>query len=133
MQQDNGSASPDEAFFRALETRRTHALVARDMAELEALHAPEYQLITPSGKVFGREAYLGAIAAEPFYAGWELGETMAVRVSAQMAVVRYQACLRFPSGREVLCWHTDSYEHRAAGWQAVWSQATEIVTKPTRT
>lgn len=126
MQQDNGSTPPDETFFRALETRRARALVARDMAVLEALHAPEYQLITPSGKVFGREAYLAAVAAEPFYAGWEVGETVLVRASAQMALIRYQARLNFPSGRELLCWHMDSYERRTAGWQAVWSQATQI-------
>jgi hypothetical protein len=114
-----------EAFFCALEARRTQALVDRDLATLEALHAPEYQLITPSGKVFSREAYLGAIRSEPFYAAWD-AEPMSVRLSERMAIVRYQALLTFPSGRVVRCWHTDSYERRSAGWQAVWSQATEI-------
>lgn len=33
---------------------------------------------------------------------------------------------RFPSGREVTCWHIDAYENRAGLWQAVWSQATEV-------
>lgn len=117
--------APPEAFFRALELRRTQALVARDMVTLEALHAPDYQLITPAGKVFSRQAYLDAIRAEPFYAAWE-ADAMSVRTSAQMAIVRYQARLRFPSGREVVCWHTDSYERRPAGWQAVWSQATAL-------
>ncbi|WP_072429315.1 nuclear transport factor 2 family protein [Chitinimonas taiwanensis] len=117
---------PDAAFFRALEARRTRALVARDMAVLEALHAQEYQLITPGGKVFSREAYLGAIRAEPFYAAWEVEGTMSVRLSAHMAMVRYQAKLCFPSGRVVICWHTDSYELGPQGWQAVWSQATEL-------
>jgi hypothetical protein len=82
-------------------------------------------LITPAGKVLSREAYLDVVNAEPFYAAWEAG-AMRVRVSAQMAVVRYQARLRFPSGREVTCWHTDVYERRVQGWQAVWSQATPI-------
>jgi hypothetical protein len=116
---------PPEEFFRALELRRTRALVDRDLATLEELHAPDYQLITPRGQVLSRGAYLGAITAGPFYAAWEIG-TMGFRISAQMAVLRYQALLRFPSGREVTCWHTDSYERRADGWQAVWSQATEI-------
>jgi len=120
---------PTEEFFRALETRRTRALVERDLATLEELHASDYQLITPTGKVFSREAYLGAIKAEPFYAGWEIG-TMSFRTSAHMAVVRYKALLRFPSGREMVCWHTDSYERRSQGWQAVWSQATEIPQTP---
>lgn len=119
-------STPDEAFFRLLEQRRTRALVARDLATVEALHAPDYQLITPAGKVFTRAAYLAAVSAEPFYAAWEVLGEMSVRCSASMAVVRYQARLEFPSGRAVLCWHTDSYEWRPAGWQAVWSQATEV-------
>ena len=119
------SPVPTEEFFRTLELRRTRALVARDLTTLEALHAPDYQLITPSGKVFCREAYLSAIAAGPFYSGWEVGE-MIIRRSPQMAVVRYKARLGFPSGRVLVCWHTDTYERSAQGWQAVWSQATEL-------
>jgi hypothetical protein len=121
----SGMPVPPEEFFRALELRRTRALVDREVAALEALHAAEYQLITPRGQVLSRAAYLDAIKAGPFYAGWEIG-AMSFRISAQMAIVRYKALLRFPSGREVTCWHTDSYERRAEGWQAVWSQATEI-------
>lgn len=119
------SRAPTEKFFRTLELRRTRALVERDLATLEALHAPDYQLITPSGKVFSRQAYFSAIEAEPFYSGWEVGE-MIVRRSPQMAVVRYKARLGFPSGRVLVCWHTDSYERSAQGWQAVWSQATAL-------
>ena len=117
--------TPSAQFFRALEERRTRALVERDMATLEELHARNYQLITPAGKAFTRKTYLAAVKAEPFYAAWEVGE-MAVRMSADMAVVRYRARLRFPSGRVIVCWHTDSYERSAGRWQAVWSQATEI-------
>jgi phage baseplate assembly protein W len=118
-------AAPSEDFFRALELERTQALVNRDMPVLQRMHAPEYQLITPAGSTFSRERYLSAVAAEPFYAGWEAG-AMQVRVAAEMAIVRYQARLRFPSGKVVVCWHTDSYERRAGAWQAVWSQATEV-------
>jgi hypothetical protein len=116
---------PDAAFFEALERRRTRALVERDLATLEELHAPGYELVTPVGKVFKRRDYLDAIAREPFYAGWEVAD-MAFRLSAQMAIVRYVATLRFPSGREVVCRHTDSYELNNGRWQAVWSQATEL-------
>jgi len=119
-----GDEPEDEAFFRALELRRTRALVERDMGKLEELHAPEYELITPAGRMFTRERYLETLAREPFYAAWEAGE-MTFRLSADMAIVRYEARLRFPSGREMLCWHTDAYERRAGRWQAVWSQATE--------
>ena len=121
----NNAGYADEAFFRELELRRTRALVERNMAELEELHAPEYELITPAGRVFSRTRYLEAIAREPFYEGWEVAD-MAFRISAAMAVLRYKAKLRFPSGREVLCWHTDVYEKRVGQWQAVWSQATEL-------
>lgn len=112
-------------FFRELERTRTCAIVARDMATIEHLHAPEYELVTPAGVVFSRARYLGAIAAAPFYASWTHGP-MQVRTSPAMVMVRYQAQLTFPSRRVVTCWHTDAYELRVAGWQAVWSQATEI-------
>jgi hypothetical protein len=121
LQHEGGSAE----FFRELELRRTRALVERDMATLNALHAPEYELITPGGRVFDRKRYFAAIESEPFYAAWEVGE-MAFRTSPSMAIVRYKARLTFPSGRVVTCWHTDSYEKRAELWQAVWSQATEV-------
>ena len=117
--------APDEEFFRELELRRTRALVERDLETLKELHAPEYELITPAGRVFDRKRYLSAIESEPFYAGWEVGD-MAFRISPSMAIVRYKARLVFPSGREVTCWHTDAYEDRAGLWQAVWSQATEV-------
>ena len=112
-------------FFGTLERRRTAALVGRDMQTIEELHAPEYELITPTGRVFTREEYLAAVAQGPFYAGWEANE-MNFRISSNMAIVRYKALLRFPSGQELLCWHTDTYERRAGQWQAVWSQATEL-------
>ena len=115
----------DEDFFLALERRRTRALVERDMEVLQQLHAPEYELVTPAGRVFKRAEYLGTIEREPFYTGWEIGD-MSCRLGADMAVIRYKATLRFPSGTTVLCWHTDSYEKRQGQWQAVWSQATEL-------
>jgi hypothetical protein len=119
-------SAPGEGFFRTLEERRTLALVQRDLATLEELHAPEYQLVTPAGGVFTREAYLGRIRAAPFYAAWEVLGEMSFRLSAHMAVIRYKARIQFPSGRVFVCWHTDTYELRDCGWQAVWSQATEV-------
>jgi hypothetical protein len=112
-------------FFRTLEVRRTSAIVERNLEEIERLHAPEYQLITPAGRTFSRTRYLEMIKAEPFYAAWDHGP-MEVRVSAEMAVVRYQARITLRSGRLVECWHTDTYELRASAWLAVWSQATEL-------
>jgi hypothetical protein len=115
----------NDDFFCALEVSRTRAIVNRNMEEIERLHAPEYELVTPPGNVYTRERYLAAIAAQPFYAAWEHRE-MRVRISAAMAVVRYQATITFPSGRVVECWHTDTYELREGAWLAVWSQATQL-------
>src|SRR5512134_3453330 len=103
-------SAPTEECFRALEDRRARALVQRDLATLEELHAPEYQLVTPTGKVLTREVYLGAVRTEPFYEAWEALGEMSFRLSAHMAVVRYKARIQFPSGRVFVCWHTDSYE-----------------------
>jgi len=112
-------------FFIALERRRTTALVQRDLPVIEELHAPEYELVTPGGRVFSRAEYVGAIATESFYSGWESSE-FRVRIAGTMAVLRYKAKIWFPSGREFLVWHIDTYEKRAGRWQAVWSQATEL-------
>jgi hypothetical protein len=52
-----------------------------------------------------------------------------VRLHGDAAVIRYQSQIqilvsgKLDSGR---FWHTDSYEKRHGGWQAVWSQATRI-------
>lgn len=115
-----------EQFFIDLERRRTQALVAGDMAVVECMHAPGYELITPAGVVFSRERYLAAIAEGPFYTAWEMGEDVRVRASAEMALLRYQARLHFPSGKVVHCWHTDAYALHSGEWQALWSQATAI-------
>ncbi len=112
------------AHVRTLEIKRTQALVAKDMVVARAMHAPEYQLITPAGKTFTRESYLHAIeSGELNYAKWEAGP-MQVRATERMAVVRYQANLVFSSGNSIRCWHTDTYECIDGTWRAVWSQAT---------
>ena len=116
---------PSEDFFRALEARRTQALVDRDVETIRRLHAPDYELISVPGRVISLARYLALMAHEAFYAGWTHGP-MRVRVSPGMAAVRYQAHIRFPSGKEVDCWHTDLYACEAGEWRAVWSQATEL-------
>jgi Domain of unknown function (DUF4440) len=112
------------------EQQRIAALLAADMPTLWALHAPHYQLITPAGTVFSRERYLGMIEAGTLrYQRWEPGE-MAVRAAATMAIVRYRVVLQLGQGADpgtpLNCWHTDSYELLEDGWQAVWSQATQL-------
>jgi hypothetical protein len=114
--------------LRALEVQRTRALVARDIETARRLHATEYQLVTPAGRAFDLDGYLGAIAdGSLVYAAWEMGP-VDVRLGTDMALLRYRAVIAFPSGKRVHVWHTDSYERRGDAWLAVWSQATEIKT-----
>lgn len=117
-------------FIREIETTRTRALVARDVALLWQLHAPNYQLITPLGRTYTRERYLDEIESGALqYLRWEHC-AMNVRVSERMAIVRYQATLELDAGdghgTPFACWHTDSYELADDAWRVVWSQATAI-------
>ena len=122
-------ASPAD-HLREIERVRTAALVQRDMAVALPLHAPHYQLISPSGVSFTRDRYLGLIGdGSLVYRQWTAGP-MAVRISAQMAMLRYRATLAVGDGvgqgQPFECWHTDTYECLDGAWQAVWSQATRI-------
>lgn len=116
--------------IRQVEHSRIQALMACHMELLWQLHAPDYQLITPSGRTFTRDRYLGDIEAGRLrYLRWDVGP-MDVRVCGQMALVRYRATLELDAGNgrgtPFECWHTDSYEPAGELWQAVWSQATAI-------
>jgi hypothetical protein len=54
---------------------------------------------------------------------------MRVRASGEAAIVRYRVRIEVWFGDQRdggEFWHTDAYELREAGWQAVWSQATRI-------
>jgi hypothetical protein len=117
--------------LRALERERLRALVDADMEVAGRLHADDFQLINPLGGSLSKAEYLGAIASGDIdYLVWE-PETIAVKVYADAAVIRYRATLQIkvkalpdaPSGR---FWHTDLYEKRNGAWQVVWSQATQI-------
>jgi len=113
-----------------VERSRLKALVDRDMELAWQLHAPDFQLITPSGRSFTRDRYLSKIEEGVLrYLRWEPGP-MDVRVHAETALVRYQATLELDSGdghgTPFQCWHIDSYELNGTLWQVVWSQATAI-------
>ncbi len=116
---------PDADYFRALEVERTQALVDRDVATIRRLHTPDYELISVPGRVMSLDRYLSLMANDVFYAKWQHGP-MRVQVSEGMAAVRYQATITFPSGKVVVCWHTDLYTRQAGAWRAVWSQATQL-------
>ncbi len=101
------------------------------MALALAIHAPDYMLISPLGRTFTRERYLGMIESGAMdYRLWEHGD-MSVRMTQAMTLIRYQATIAFGSadklGDPFKVWHTDSYELIGETWQAVWSQATKIV------
>ena len=116
--------------LRHTERSRLRALVAADTQAARALHADDFQLVTPIGSMLSREQYLGAIASGHMrYVSWEPGE-IAVRLYGNAAVLRYQAQLEINFGGQAVprsrYWHIDSYERRDGLWQAVWSQATAI-------
>lgn len=116
----------DADFFIALERRRTEALVRRDLAAARALHAPDYQLVTPGGAAFSLDEYLGKIeAGRLIYTRWDF-EGVAVRSGADLSALRYRATLCFEGGEPFEVWHLDLYERREERWVAAWSQATAI-------
>jgi hypothetical protein len=123
--------SLDAAAIRDTERERLRSLVHADMEAAGALHAEDYQLITPRGYAMSKQEYLGRIASGGLrYRVFEPVSDMAVRGSADVALVRYQARISVAEddGAESLitCWHTDCYEWQDERWQAVWSQATAI-------
>ncbi len=114
----------------AVERERLRALVDADVDRAAPFHAEDFQLVTPSGRVYSKEGYLEAIrSGDIAYTAWEAGE-IAVRTYGDVAVIRYPSEIAFtldgtrtPRGRY---WHTDLYERRDGRWQVVWSQATAI-------
>ena len=113
-----------------VERRRLRALVDADLAAAEALHADDFQLITPRGFAYSKEGYLDAVASGLIdYLVWE-PDAIEARVHHDAGCLRYAANLdmRF-DGRETGArryWHTDYYERRDGRWRVLWSQATEI-------
>ncbi len=116
--------------FRSLERARLRALVERDMELAQALHSPDFHLVTPGGKTRSRESYLTAVQTGAItYLKWQAADIM-VRRFNEVVLLRYQAELEMPSQAggtsSFVCWHTDSYELHNGFWQVVFSQATRI-------
>lgn len=122
----------DATALRDIERKRLRSLVAADMDTADALHAADYELITPRGYAMSKHDYLGRIASGRLrYLVFEPVSDIAVRGGGEVALLRYQARISVSeeSGDDaavMTCWHTDCYERRDARWQAVWSQATVI-------
>jgi hypothetical protein len=121
----------DADLLRDTERRRLRALVDADTAAAMPLHAPDFQLVTPSGSTMTREEYLGRLASKYLdYVVWE-PDSISVRVYGTAAVLRYKSRLiMVVAGRDTIRpfahWHTDLYEKHDGHWQVVWSQATAI-------
>jgi len=114
-----------------IERARLHALVEADMDTANRLHADDFQLVTPSGRTYSKEEYLGDVASgELDYLVWEPISDIAVRLRGQMAHIRYRSQLEIVAGGHKsvgFYWHTDTYERNGGQWQVVWSQATRIM------
>ena len=114
--------------LRSTERERLRALVAGDVERAAQLHTEDFQLINPLGGALSKEQYLGGIGSgQIHYLYWE-PESIAVRLYADVAVIRYRSELEIvvkghhiPRRRN---WHTDLYERHGTQWQVVWSHAT---------
>jgi hypothetical protein len=122
--------SDADADLERLERARLQALVGADLDVARTLHADDYELVTPGGQALTKEGYLGGIATGRLrYRTFEPVGPIRARVRGATAILRYRVCIdiHWEGGRdEGEFWHTDYWEQRAAGWQAVWSQATRI-------
>lgn len=118
--------------LRATERSRLRALVEADMAVADALHAGDYQLITPGGGTLSKDEYLAGIADGTLrYRRFEPVGDLQVRIWGSAAALRYQVSIEVDADGTSFqdrCWHTDVYELRDERWVALWSQATRIRT-----
>lgn len=116
--------------LRRTELGRLAAIVNRDGKALEALHAPDFVLCTPTGTVWSRRHYLdGLVDGSIRYTRFEPSTPLEVVVDSELAVIRYRSVIeisvdhRAPGSLE--CWHLDVYERGdREQWQCRWSQAT---------
>ena len=129
MSSDGEDVSAAHQLLEA-ERQRLRALVDGDLEVAGAMHADDYQLVTPGGRVLSKREYLDGIASgELDYLVFEADSDVAVKSFADVGMVRYRARIEIelPDGRDAgMFWHTDTYERRDGRWQAVWSQATRI-------
>ena len=114
--------------LRSTERERLRALLAGDVERAAQLHTEDFQLINPLGGALSKEQYLGGIGSgQIHYLYWE-PESIAVRLYADVAVIRYRSELEIVvKGHHIprrRYWHTDLYERHGTQWQVAWSHAT---------
>jgi hypothetical protein len=117
-----------------VERERLRCLVEARVDDADALHAPDFQLVTPSGDVWSREHYLEGIASGDInYRRFEAVSTIDVMVNGNLAVLRYRSAIDIAvKGQQpgpLECWHLDCYQRAVDGaqWQVRWSQATSVL------
>ena len=121
----------DPAAVANIERKRLRALVERDMAVAERLHAPDFQLVTPNGSTRTKSSYLSDVQSKRLeYLVFEPESEISVRASGNLTILRYMARIVLSVGiadeLEFRAWHTDVYEYLDGHWMVVWSQATTI-------
>ena len=119
--------------LRSVERRRLKALVDADVQALDALHAPEFLLVHPTGGVWSKAHYLKGIRDGSInYHRFEPLSDMDVVLDGDLGIVRYRSAIDIgesASGDSSLtCWHLDCYvrDGRDSTWTVLWSQATAI-------
>ena len=116
--------------LRTIERERLRALVAADMAVARPLHADDFQLITPTGRPFSKEQYLGAITSGVIrYLKWEPEERSPCACTARSpscATRRTSKWATRTNQRSSIAGISTPMNKRDGRWQVVWSQATEI-------
>src|SRR5215210_791644 len=112
-QMENTQEATEQDEIREIERARLHALVEADMETATRLHADDFQLVSPGGRTYSKEEYLGGIASGNIdYLAWEPVSEIAVRLHGQVADIRYRSQLEivFRGEKSVgFYWHTDTY------------------------
>jgi hypothetical protein len=120
--------------LRETERRRLQALVAADPQAIERVHAPEFEVINPLGRVQSRAPYLSAIyTGTTDYLAWEIDSVIRVRFAgANAAVLRYRSQVDMVvegyTRPRAHAWNTAYYERGGddGSWKIVWFHVTEI-------
>ena len=74
-----------------IERRRLAALVAGNIETAAALHADDYELITPGDRVYSKDRYLASVASgEIPYVVFEPASDIRARVHGDTAIVRWR-------------------------------------------
>lgn len=127
---DATDARSEAELIQATERERVRALVDANLDVARRLHADDFQVINPLGRVSSRERYLSGVAAGTTdYLAWDT-DSVTVRLYGRSAVIRYRSqvdvTVRGEAQPRLPAWNTGVYEKRGGQWQIVWFQVTYI-------